>query len=104
MFVPEINKVKEHLTKLKEEGLILDWELPYENLLTRGDAAIYFLAPADESEEHLDKIWDELKAHDDFSWRLNEPQKLSKLKYRITFSKEEKEKNEKMKEEQNQAK
>ncbi len=46
--VPEINLVKEHLDKLKSAGFINEWELPYENLLTRLTAAIFFLTPADE--------------------------------------------------------
>ncbi|MNT16611.1 hypothetical protein D3C72_1517230 [compost metagenome] len=46
--------------------------------------------------EENDKIhvWEELSKYLDFSFRENTEQKLSKMEYRITFSKEEKQKNE----------
>ncbi|MCL6589881.1 MAG: hypothetical protein K6U80_08010 [Firmicutes bacterium] len=81
--VPEIIKVKQHLDQLKEKGLVQEWELPYENLLTRVSAAIFFLTPA--SEEKAGAIWEELKQYPNFAYRENTEQKLSKLKYRITF-------------------
>ena len=92
MYIPEIIEVKDHLTKLKEDSLIADWELPYENILTRRSAAIFFIEP-NSDEENLDKVWSELAKYEDFSYRKNTEKKLSELKYRITFSKQEKEKN-----------
>ena len=81
--VPEIIKVKQHLAQLKEKGLVSDWELPYENLLTRVSAAIFFLTPA--SEEKAGEIWEQLKTYPNFAYRENAEQKLSLLKYRVTF-------------------
>lgn len=84
MNVPEITAVKEHLDDLKNRGLIKDWELPYENLLTRLTAAIFFLAPADDSK--LDDIWEELGKHPRFTYKLNEEKKLSDLEWRVEFN------------------
>ena len=92
MHVPEIIEVKDHLDDLKSKKLVKEWELPYENLLTRRSAAIFFLTPTEES--NLEKIWKHLGKYENFSFRNNVEQKLSKLEYRVTFSAEEKEKNE----------
>ncbi len=86
MNVPAITEVKKHLDELKEKGLIKVWELPYENLLTRLTAAIFFLDVTDESK--LDELWKELDKHPMFIYRKNEEQKLSKLKWRIEFNKD----------------
>lgn len=83
--VPEINLVKEHLDKLKSAGLINEWELPYENLLTRLTAAIFFLTPADEKK--LDEIWRELDINKMLQYKLNEDKKLSGLQWQIEFNK-----------------
>lgn len=86
MHVPEIIEVKEHLERLKtEKNLITYWELPYENILTRRSAAIFFLVPKDDSCET--QIWEELSKYPGFDYRVNTEQKLSQLKYRITFDK-----------------
>ena len=93
MNVPEITKVKDHLDDLKNRGHIREWELPYENLLTRLSAAIFFLNATAQSDQVLGKIWQELGRYENFSFRFNEEKKLSEMKYRITFSAEEKQKN-----------
>lgn len=85
MYVPEIQEVKKHLDDLKEKGLLTDWELPYENILTRLTAAIFFLTPTDESK--LDEIWKELGEHPMLQYRLNEERKLSQLLWRVEFNK-----------------
>ncbi|PZR20937.1 MAG: hypothetical protein DI539_09405 [Flavobacterium psychrophilum] len=91
MNVPEIKEVKDLLDSLKHKGLVKTWELPYENLLTRRTAAIFFIEPADEST--LKDIDIELQKFPDFSYRSNSERKLSSLSMRATFNKEEKEKN-----------
>lgn len=83
--VPEIKAVKMHLDELKEKGFVLSWELPYENILTRLTAAIFFLTPTDDSK--LDEIWRELEVHKMLTYRLNEEKKLSKLTWRVEFNK-----------------
>jgi hypothetical protein len=83
--VPEIIKVKNHLKQLQEKGMINDWELPYENILTRLTAAIFFLSPSNES--YLDEIWKELEIHKMLQYRLNEEKKLSQLEWRVEFNK-----------------
>ncbi len=84
--VKEIIEVKLLLDSMKKEGLIKDWEIPYENLLTRRSAAIFFLTPADE--DYCGLIWEKLGAFDNFSYKEDIEGKLSHLKYRITFSKD----------------
>lgn len=86
MHVPEIISVKEHLDEMKEKGLVKEWELPYENILTRLTAAIYFLTPTDDSK--LDEIWKELDKHPRLTYRLNEEKKLSQLVWRVEFNKD----------------
>lgn len=86
MHVPEIIEVKKHLDELKEKGLVSEWELPYENILTRLTAAIFFLTPTDDSK--LDEIWKELDKHPRLTYRLNEEKKLSQLVWRVEFNKD----------------
>lgn len=81
--VPEINAIKEHLDALQKEGALTAWELPYENLLTRLGAAIFFLSPI--SREFLPKIWHELSRYGQLKYRLNEERKLSTLDWRVEF-------------------
>ncbi len=83
--VPEIKAVKKHLEGLKEKGLVSEWELPYENILTRLTAAIFFLTPSKESE--LEEIWRELDIHEMLTFRLNDEKKLSQLVWRVEFNK-----------------
>lgn len=90
MNVPEITEIKEKLEQLKSDGLIEKWELPYENILTRRSAALFFVTP--KNEEKTEDIWSELNSYENFSSRLNEEKKLSDLAYVITFSEEEKQK------------
>lgn len=85
MHVPEIIDVKLHLDDLKDQGLINEWELPYENILTRLTAAIFFINPADESK--LPEIWKALEKHKMLHYRLNEEKKLSPLEWRVEFNK-----------------
>jgi hypothetical protein len=87
MFVPEITTVKEALDSLKEKGLLLNWELPYENLLTRLSAAIFFVTPSDE--KAAPQIWKKLSSFEGFAFQPNEEKKLSALGYKITFVKDE---------------
>ena len=82
---PEIMAVKNHLNELKEKGLVKQWELPYENILTRLTAAIFFLTPLDESK--LEEIWKELEVHKMLQYKLNEEKKLSQLDWRVEFNK-----------------
>lgn len=93
MYVKEINEVKEHLDFLKERGLIKSWALPYENLLARLNAAIFFFTPSKDDDDTISEIAAELGKYKNFSYRPNHEQKLSDLQYRVTFSEEELKKN-----------
>jgi len=78
-YVPEINEVKRLLDNLKKEGVITNWELPYENLLTRISAAIFFLTPR--SDDHLNNIWSELEVIGNLQYKKNDNQLLSDCEY-----------------------
>ncbi|MEL7003772.1 MAG: hypothetical protein AAFN93_13700 [Bacteroidota bacterium] len=88
MNVPEITEVKNHFDSMKSEGLIEQWELPYENLLTRRSAAIFFVKP--KSSDAADDIWKQMEKYDDFYTRENTEKLLSELEYRVTFNPDEK--------------
>lgn len=83
MFVKEIEEVKIHLQELKSNGIINQWELPYENLLTRRSAAIFFVEP--NNNLPIGEALETLKKITSFKHVINEDKKLSTLKYRITF-------------------
>lgn len=83
MNVPEIINVKNRLAELQAKGLVKEWELPYENLLTRLSAAIFFVTPT--GEDQMTSIADALTEYPKFSYRENTEKKLSQLMYRITF-------------------
>ncbi len=86
MHVMEIIEVKEHLEKLKtEKKLVAGWELPYEGILTRRSAAIFFFTPSDEAS--IEEVTKELEIYPGFDFRENTEKKLSPLKYRVTFDK-----------------
>ncbi|MCI9098261.1 MAG: hypothetical protein HFI95_19265 [Lachnospiraceae bacterium] len=85
--IPEICKIKEELESMKQEYLLIEWELPYENLLTRCSAAIFFLTPY--SEEKLPEIWRRLGKYDNFRQRRNTEKHLSQMNYRVEFSPDE---------------
>lgn len=81
--IPEINDIKECLDVMKEECLVQEWELPYEYLLTRRTAAIFFLSAVDKV--HLDDIWQRLDQIEGFEYMENTTKTLSNLDYQITF-------------------
>lgn len=91
MNIPEITVVKEKLERLREQNLIKAWELPYENLLTRLTAAIFFIDTADGTD--ISRIEKEWKEYEYFGCRPNIEKKLSSMEYRLTFSREHKEVN-----------
>ncbi|MCP4261665.1 MAG: hypothetical protein GY774_29810 [Planctomycetes bacterium] len=86
MNVPEITEVKNHLEELKGKSLVKEWELPYENLLTRLTAAVFFLEAMEESK--LDEVWKELDKHPRLTYRENEEKKLSQMEWRVEFNKD----------------
>lgn len=79
--VPEIIEVKKCFEQMRQEGLIVNWELPYENLLTRISAAIFFFTPNNSVKQ--EDIMNRLKQYEKFVCRGNTEKKLSKLEYRI---------------------
>lgn len=83
--VPEIKVVKTQFDVLKEKGLVQNWELPYENILTRLSAAIFFFTPA--KDDALEEIWQALGNEESLQYRPNEEKKLSALAWRVEFNK-----------------
>jgi hypothetical protein len=75
--VPEIKAVKATLDRLVAQGLVGQWELPYEDLLTRLDAARFFLMPT--SPDCEPQIWAALAAHGELSHEKNTTRLLSPL-------------------------
>jgi len=84
--VPEILAVKDCLSRLQQEGIIKCWELPYENLLTRLSAAIFFFTPAENNE--VSKIAERLKPYGNFIFKDNDVKKLSELNIRMEWNKD----------------
>ncbi len=82
--VPAIKAVKKQLDELKENGLVKQWELPYEEILTRLSAAVFFLTPA--AGAASETIWKELQGHFPLQYQPNEEKKLSALAWRVSFS------------------
>lgn len=82
--VPGIVAVRDRLTELQSRGLVKTWKLPYENLLTRADAAIFFLDPAEDRE--LEEIWQALRDIPNFSYQENVDKKVSDLPWQIRFN------------------
>ena len=85
MHVPAIREVADGLEALKGQGLVRDWALPYESLLTRLDAAIFFLEPVRETD--LKEIWQALGKHPGFQYQKNDKQLLSELAWQVEFNK-----------------
>lgn len=84
MYVEEIIEVKDKLEGLKKDGLISAWELPYEELLTRLDAAIFYT-----NTDKVDEFKEEFKSYENFTCEANEKKNLSELMYEIRFAKPE---------------
>jgi len=82
--VPEIVAVKKHLDDLKSRSLVKEWEVPYEHILTRLTAAIFFITPTTDS--HLQQIWQELGSYPMLRYSINEDKKLSQLTWRVEFN------------------
>ena len=81
MYVEDIETIKKKLSKLKDKHVIENWNLPYENLLTRLDAAIFFANISDE--KNIEKV---TANFDNCKIERNEEKALSDLAYRINFS------------------
>lgn len=81
---PEIFDVKQCLEQMKQDGLVKEWEIPYENLLTRCSSAIFFLTPS--KVEDLTEICSKLSKFENFRYRGNKEKELSQLEFRIEFN------------------
>ena len=79
-----ISEVKAVLSSFQSEEKIGEWELPYENTLTRLDAAIFFVSP--KQGIPIEPLWTSLSKFENFAYRPNSGSKLSKLSYRVTFA------------------
>lgn len=79
--VPEIQQVKQQLEMLRKNGVIQSWELPYENLLTRLSAALFFVTPTGDMQQVLDAI----KTQPAVCCEKNDKHSLSYLEYCISF-------------------
>lgn len=80
-YVPEIQQVKQQLEMLEKKGIIQSWELPYENLLTRLSAALFFVTPTGDMQQVLDAI----KTQPTVCCEKNDKHSLSDLEYCLFF-------------------
>jgi hypothetical protein len=83
MYVEAIAKVKKIFEQLKADGTIDQWELPYENILTRLDAAIFFADfTHEEAKQTLAKAFGD---YEEYKIEPNKKKLLSQMPYTITF-------------------
>ena len=78
--ISEIIAVKNKLDRLQQEGFVRDWELPYENLITRVNAAV-FLIDADNVVTVRERLAEFRNCH----ISNNENSLLSPMNYRLEF-------------------
>jgi len=81
--VDTIQLIKDYLESLKIAGKINDWELPYEHLLTRLSAALFFIDNVDDNNpSHLfEGILVSLEA----SLRKHDSHQLSEMLWELRF-------------------
>ncbi|MFB7304411.1 hypothetical protein [Heyndrickxia sporothermodurans] len=82
--VEEIKKLKLSMETLRHNGLIIKWELPYENLLTRLSASIFFFTPAEDAnlnelQKHI------LKEFPNATIIPHQPANISQMPFKIVF-------------------
>jgi hypothetical protein len=82
--ITSIVEVKNKLSSLQQEGLIKEWELPYENLLTRLGAAVFFVTLSAGTDPEA--IWQQLDLFPGFSYKENVEKLISQLTWRIEFN------------------
>ena len=82
--IKEIKQLKECLEGMKVKGWINEWELPYENLLTRLSAAIVFIKPS--NDDFISKIIETLEETVQIQCTISENTLRLALPYKITFS------------------
>jgi hypothetical protein len=82
--VPEIVAVKLKLAELQTDGLVEEWTLPCENLLTRLDAAIFFVSARPGVD--LEQIWERFRGDGGFVVQSNTKRTLSNLDWQLQFS------------------
>ena len=80
--VPEIKAVRQTLEKLQQQGLVKEWEVPYEHILTQLSSAIFFITLTENTSPEA--IWSILN-DDRVTYRPNEEKKLSQLEWRLEF-------------------
>jgi len=87
--VPEIIEVKRELDQLVADGEVARWELPYENILTRLNAALFYVEFV--ASQPSDEAWRRISCHGDLCFGLNADRVLSDLPYWFGFGSPEKE-------------
>ncbi|WP_025688035.1 hypothetical protein [Paenibacillus zanthoxyli] len=80
--IPSIQEFKQQLIQCEERGLITEWELPYEQLLTRLQAAIFFFNM--DSDHAPDELYSVFADYPDLVIQPNQGS-LSQMGYQISF-------------------
>ncbi|GIP23201.1 hypothetical protein [Paenibacillus sp. J22TS3] len=80
--IPDIQNFKMLLDQSREKGLITAWELPYEQLLTRLQAAIFFFNSA--SQDVPSELYSLFAEYPGLTIQRNEGT-MSSMDYQISF-------------------
>ena len=81
--IPEIVAVKNKLEELRHQGLLEQWALPGENLLTRVDAAIFFVSGRPGAD--IEQAWAPFRGNERFHVQPNSQRTLSDLDWQVQF-------------------
>jgi len=81
--VKEIKEVKSIFAQLSSGGIVKTWELPYENLLTKLSAAIFFFSS--DNNQDVNNVDYALGKIPGYRRKTNDVYELSKLDYRVDF-------------------
>ena len=82
----EIREVKDLMDAMHQGGLVKEWNLPFEEILSGLAQAVFFLTPEDDS--CLEEIWKELDKFPYMAYQRNESGAVSKLEWRIAFNRD----------------
>lgn len=81
--IEEIKEIKSLLIEMTEGGVLQCWELPYENILTRREAALFFFTP--KTEQALEVVRDRLASCGDSKIEKNTDKTISMMSHRLRF-------------------
>lgn len=81
--ISEIKEVKAIFHQLMCDKLILQWEIPLENILTRLIGAHFFFEPRDD--QSIEQILGYFADYDNVDYEENKSKNMSEMKYILVF-------------------